>query len=97
MTRFPLTAIGACAAIIAAHALPIRASAEETRPDCIAMLDLITTCADQQAMTAGRSAMATRDTTGMNVASAPIRRIRLHPKTERLRRYEMWTSDPYGP
>jgi len=30
MTRFPLTAIGACAVIIAAHALPIRASAEKT-------------------------------------------------------------------
>jgi len=65
MTR--LTTIAACAAIIAVtHALPIRASAEESRPDCIAMLDLITTCADQQAMTAGQAAMAARNTTGMN-------------------------------
>ena len=78
MTRFPLTAIGACAAIIAAHALPIRASAEETRPDCIAMRDLITTCADQQAMTANPTdTAASKDGT--------------YPK------YEVWTSDPYGP
>jgi hypothetical protein len=55
MTRFPLTTIAACAAIFAVtHALPIRANAEESRPDCIAMLDLITTCADQQALTAAR-------------------------------------------
>jgi hypothetical protein len=67
MTRFPLTTIAACAAIIAVtHALPIRASAEESRPDCIAMLDLITTCADQQATTAGRPAMATPETTGVS-------------------------------
>ena len=108
MTRFPLTAIGACAAIIAAHALPIRASAEETRPDCIAMLDLITTCADQQAMTAGRSAMAARDTTGMNVAppasnptDTTASKDGTYPKyeayTSEYPKYETYTSDPYGP
>ena len=67
MTRFPLTTIAACAAIFAVtHALPTRANAEESRSDCIAMLDLITTCADQQAMTADRPAMAAPETTGVS-------------------------------